>query len=261
MILNKVKNYYHSNGLLGISSKKLKDTVIVNIRGGKLDLPSSSLFKKKKSKQEQEIQDKLENLLEDNKISAAEKDPYSSLYEEQYEKVSSFEERQRYWKLKNSNFDNDPSFQKLRESLIAKSEHPVYSQIKSKLPTVIFLPLTANELKRLAAYRILGFTSAPFTVGAYLGISLPCAVTFSMLEMYAPDKLKLPCKIMKWGGGGLYYGVCYTLDHLSKPLEKKAFGDTLEINAQQTMGTLPKLSDMKEIYELSKELMEKKYLK
>lgn len=82
-----------------------------------------------------------------------------------------------------------------------------------------------------------------------------------MLEMYAPDKLKLPCKIMKWGGGGLYYGVCYTLDHLSKPLEKKAFGDTLEINAQQTMGTLPKLSDMKEIYELSKELMEKKYLK
>lgn len=121
----------------------------------------------------------------------------------------------------------------------------------------MFLPLTGFELKRLAAYRMLGFSSAPFIIVSYLGITLPCAVTFSMLEMDVPNRFKLPCKVAKWTGGGLYYGVSYTLDHLTKPVEKKYFDIELPIDAQQTMGTISTKSDMSQLYELSKEFMKK----
>lgn len=47
-----------------------------------------------------------------------------------------------------------------------------------KLTTAMVLPLTNVGLKRLAVYQMLGFTSAPFTIGSYLGITLPCAVNF-----------------------------------------------------------------------------------
>lgn len=67
--------------------------------------------------------------------------------------------------------------------------------------------------------------------------------------MYALDKFKLPCKVAKWKGRGLYYGVSYTLDHLTKQVEKKYFGIELPIDAQQTMNTIPSKSDMSELYE------------
>ncbi len=95
--------------------------------------------------------------------------------------TNDFEARRRLWASRNTDFENDPAFQKLKDCLIAKSHHPVYSQIKSKLPTAMFLPLTSFELKRLVVYRMLGFSSALFTISSYLEITLPCAVTFSML--------------------------------------------------------------------------------
>jgi len=205
------------------------------------------------------VRQKVEYILANEQISPTQKDPFCSLYEEQYDPyiTNDFESRRRFWQYGTSNFDNDPAFEKLKNCLIAKSQHPVYSQIKSKLPTAMFLPLTSFELKRLAVYRMLGFNSALFTIAAYLENTFPCAVTFSMLEMYAPDKFKFLCKVAKWAGEGLYYGVSYTLDHLTKPLEKKYFGVELPIDAQQTMETIPTKADISELYEWSKESMKK----
>ena len=260
--LTKVKDFYKANGLIGVTSKRLKSMTsnFFEIRAGASSLPSAPLVELGKKKiGTRSVRQKVEDILADDKISPTEKEPFSSLYEEQYDPYMSgdFESRRRFWESRNTDFENDPAFQKLKDCLIAKSHHPVYSQIKSKLPTAMFLPLTSCELKRLAAYRMLGFSSAPFTIASYLGITLPCAVTFSMLEMYLPDKFKLPCKVAKWTGGGLYYGVSYTLDHLTKPVEKKYFGIELPIDAQQTMGTIPTTSDMSELYEWSKEFMKK----
>ena len=81
---------------------------------------------------------------------------------------------------------------------------------------------------------------------------MPCAVTFSMLEMYAPDRLKLPCKCAKWSGGLVFYGVCSTVDYLTAPIETKTAGQPLPIDAPQLMGTLPQRSDVKELWKLRK---------
>ena len=142
--------------------------------------------------------------------------------------------------------------ERLRDSLIAKTNYPIYSKIKGKIPYAILTPFTFSELARLASYRIAGFTSAPFTIASFLGISMPCAVTFSMLEMYAPDRLKLPCKCAKWSGGLVFYGVCSTVDYFTAPIETKTAGQPLPMDAPQLMGTLPQRSDVKELWRLRK---------
>ena len=258
-VLTKAKEFYKSNGIVGITYKKLKTTVpnVFEIRAGSISNNSLAEFDERKKKKPLTTKQKVENILTDNEISETQKDPFSAFYQEQYEPNKcydlDFESRRQWWQARADNFQTDPKFKKLKNSLLAKSQYRLYCGIKSKLPTLIFLPLTNAELKRLAVYRMLGFSSAPFTIGAYLGFSLPCAVAFSMLEMYVPDKFKLPCKVFKWTGGGLYYGVSYTIDHLTKGLEKKHFGNELPIDAQQTMGTIPTTADMSELYEWSKE--------
>jgi hypothetical protein len=139
---------------------------------------------------------------------------------------------------------------RLCKSLIAKAKHPFYSRIKSKIPYVMMSPFTFSELTRLATYRVAGFASAPLTLPAILGFSMPCAVTFSMLEMYAPDKLKFPCKCAKWTGGIVFYGVCSSVDYVTAGFETKRFGEPLPIDAPQLMGTLPKTNDVRELQKL-----------
>jgi hypothetical protein len=136
--------------------------------------------------------------------------------------------------------------------LIAKTQHPVYSKIKSKIPYAILSPFTFSELARLAAYRVAGFASAPITIGAFIGFSMPCAVTFSMLEMYVPDKFKFPCKCAKWSGGLVFYGVSSSVDYITSGIETKKFGQPLPIDAPQLMGTLPDSKDVDELWKLRK---------
>jgi hypothetical protein len=91
-----------------------------------------------------------------------------------------------------------------------------------------------------------------------------CAVTFSMLEMYAPDKFKFPCKCAKWTGGIVFYEVCSSVDSLTAALENKFFGEELPIHAPQLMGTLPKMNDLNELrklQKLGKSIMEKSALR
>lgn len=131
-----------------------------------------------------------------------------------------------------------------------KQKHPFYSKIKSKIPYAILSPFTFSELSRLATYRVAGFASAPLTIPSIIGFSRPCVVTFSMLEMYAPDKLKISCKWAKWTGGIIFYGVCSSVDYVTTVIETQTFGEPLPIDAPQLIGTLPKTNDLKELQNL-----------
>ena len=141
---------------------------------------------------------------------------------------------------------------RLRKSMIAKTQHPFSTKIKSKIPYAILSPFTFAELSRLAAYRVTGFASTPITVSAIIGFSMPCAVTFSMLEMYAPDKFKFPCKCAKWTGGLVFYGVCSSVDYLTAGIETTSFGQPLPMDAPQLMGTLLNKNDLKELQKVKK---------
>ena len=99
----------------------------------------------------------------------------------------------------------------LRASIVAKWKYPNYKKIKGKVPSMILAPLTFNELNRLTVYvyRFAGFASAPVTFAAFARFSLPCGVIFSMLEMYVPE---IPCKVMNWSGGCIFYGIVHSID-------------------------------------------------
>jgi hypothetical protein len=64
---------------------------------------------------------------------------------------------------------------------------------------------------------------------------MPCAVTFSMAEMYVPDKFKFPCKCMKWDRRFLFYGVSYSVDCVTQGFEKKHFDTQMPIDALELM--------------------------
>ena len=81
---------------------------------------------------------------------------------------------------------------------------------------------------------------------------MPITVTFSMLEMYSPDKFKFPYKCAKWAGGAVFYGVCASFDYVTSGIETKSFGQPLPIDAPQLMGTLPQKSDVDELRKLKK---------
>lgn len=208
--------FYRNNGLLGICSKK-----IFQLRAG---ADNTSL-----------TAEQIDELLANNQISEEQKIPWRKLREDPM-------------------FGDYKTLQedRLLKSLIAKAKHPVYSKIKGKVPYMILSPITFSELARLASYRAAGFASAPVTLASVIGFSLPCAVTFAMLEMYAPDKLKFPCKCAKWTGGAVFYGVCTSVDYLTAGIETKSFGQPLPIDAPQLMGTLPQKSDIDELQNLKK---------
>ena len=128
----------------------------------------------------------------------------------------------------------------------------MYSKVKGKILYFILAPATFAKLKRLAIYRLAGYNSAPITLAALIGFSMPCALTFSMAEMYVPDKLKLPCKIMKLCKGFAFYGLCYRIDYVAADFEKTKFGQELQLNAPELMGTFPTKHDIDELREFSK---------
>lgn len=224
---------YQNNGLLGVGLSK-----IALLRAGADDygrIPHNGGFPKSPSsttKISQTAQE-IDEILSNDQIAEEQKKPFRSLREDPMFGDSE--------KLKND---------RLLDSLIAKTKHPVYTKIKGKIPYIILSPFTFSELARLASYRLTGLTSAPFTIPAFIGFSMPCAVTFSMLEMYAPDKFKFPCKCAKWTGGIVFYGVCSSVDYLTSGIETKTFGRPLPIDAPQFMGTLPQKSDLEELQKL-----------
>ena len=234
-LIRKIRNYYQYKGLLGISIKRL-----IKIRGGDDFLKVQNVEvvdtnKPSKSKTSQALE-QIDEILNDDRITNEQKNPFRNIREEICE---------------NSNSEKI-KMKRLRDSLIAKLNYPVYSKIKGKIPYAILSPFTFSELARLANYRVAGLTSAPFTISSLLGILMPYAVTFSMLKMYVPDRLKFPCKCAKWSGGIVFYGVSNAVDHITAPIEKKKSGQALPIDAPQLMGTLPERNDVKEFWKKRK---------
>lgn len=230
-ILSVSTKFYKNNGVLGIFLNK-----IGQLRAGADDFGRVSHTQTSSSTSETpRTEEWIDDLLKDDQISEEQKKPFRNLREDPMFGDSE--------KLKND---------RLRKSMIAKTQHPFYSKIKSKIPYAILSPFTFAELSRLAAYRVAGFASAPITMSAIIGFSMPCAVTFSMLEMYAPDKFKFPCKCAKWTGGLVFYGVCSSVDYLTAGIETKSFGQPLPLDAPQLMGTLPNKNDLKELQEVKK---------
>jgi hypothetical protein len=219
------KKFYRNNGLLGLSLSKINQ-----LRAGADDFrviphtefPEAPL-----------TSDQIDHILNHDQISDSLKRPFQELRE--HPMFSDSE------KVK---------IDRLCRSLVAKAKHPFYSKVKSKIPYAIMGPFTFSELARLASYRVAGLASAPLTLPGIIGFSMPCAVTFSMLEMYAPDKFKLPCKCAKWTGGIVFYGLCSSIDYVTAGLETQIFGVPLPLDAPQLMGTLPVMSDIKELQKL-----------
>lgn len=223
------KKFYQNNGLLGVCLSKISQ-----LRAGADDFGRITHTQTSSSTTETTLNaEQLDDLLNNGQISEEQKKPFRTLREDPM-----FGDSEKLHK------------DRLQKSLIAKTKHPFYSKIKSKIPYAILSPFTFAELSRLAAYRVAGFASAPLTIPALIGFSMPCAVTFSMLEMYAPDKFKFPCKCVKWTGGVIFYGVCSSVDYLTAGIETKSFGETLPIDAPELMGTLPNKNDLNELRKL-----------
>lgn len=227
--------FYQNNGLLGVCLSKVNQ-----LRAGADDFritPHIKLSSQTSSSSSATpfTAEQIDDLLNEDQISKAQKEAFYKLREDPM-----FGDSEKL------------HYDRLRKSLIAKTQHPFYSKIKAKIPYAILSPFTFAELSRLAAYRVAGFGSAPFTIPALIGFSMPCAVTFSMLEMYAPDKFKFPCKCAKWTGGIVFYGVCSSVDYLTAGIETKIFGQQLPIDAPQLMGTLPTTNDLNELRKLKK---------
>lgn len=205
---------------------------ISQLRGGddSLIMPHSEL---KDSSRTSPSSERLDAILNDNQISDEYKKPFRDIREDPMFGDS-----------------EELKLARLRKNLIAKTKHSIYSKIKSKVPYALLTPFTFSELSRLASYRLAGFASAPLTIGGFIGFSMPCALTFAMLEMYVPNKFKFPCKCAKWSGGIVFYGVCSSVDYLTAGLENKCFGEELPIDAPQLMGTHPKMDDINELKKL-----------
>jgi hypothetical protein len=227
------KNFYRNNGLLGLSLSKINQ-----LRAGADDFgvtPHTKLSSQTFSSTPAAplTAEQIDDILNDDRIAYSLKRPFQKLRE-------------------NPMFDDSEKVRndRLCKSLIAKTKHPFYSRIKSKIPYAVMSPFTFSELNRLATFRVAGLASAPLTLPAIIGFSMPCAVTFSMLEMYAPDKFKLPCKCAKWTGGVVFYGVCSGIDYVTAGFETQMFGEPLPLDAPQLMGTLPAMNDIKELQKL-----------
>ena len=134
------RNHYKNNGILGKSIKKL-----TKIRGGDdlFKVQNVELVETGNSRAAKRIND----ILNDDQISEEQKKPFRAILEELISDDSE--------KIK---------MERLRDSLIAKANYPVYSKIKGKIPYALLTPFTFSELARLASYRVAGLTSAPFTI-------------------------------------------------------------------------------------------------
>jgi hypothetical protein len=216
------KKFYRNNGLLGLSFSKINQLRAGADYNGKIP--------------HVKLSEQIDEIINNDQISNAQKVPFRKLRED-----SIFDDHEKVIR------------ERLCKSLIAKANHPLYSRIKSKVPYFLMAPFTFTELHRLAAYRIAGLATAPITLPALIGFSLPCALTFSMLEMYAPDnKFKFGCKFAKWTGGIGFYTLCYGVDSLSAGFETLVFGEQLPMDAPQLMGTLPTINDIKEAEKFKK---------
>ena len=72
---------------------------------------------------------------------------------------------------------------RLRKSLIAKSQHPIYSKIKAKILYAILIPFTFYELARLATYRVAPRINLNFLVNAFSGTEVLSFTGYALVSI------------------------------------------------------------------------------
>lgn len=127
------RKFYLNNGLLGISLKKINQLRAGDDNFGKIPHTQLSSEPPSSSSQNTLTSEQVDDILSDNRISDSQKKPFYKLRSDPM-----FGESKKVM--------ND----KLYKNLIAKTKHPVYSRIKSKIPYAVLSPFTFSELSRLA---------------------------------------------------------------------------------------------------------------
>jgi hypothetical protein len=120
-----ITQFYKNNGLLGVCYN-----ATLKLRGGEDSRRFSHTQSSKK-----ESRKFIDNVLKNEEISEEYKKDFRGILEEGLFSDSEARKQAR-----------------LRESLIAKSKHPIYSRLKSKIPYCRLTPFTFNKLTRLANY-------------------------------------------------------------------------------------------------------------
>jgi hypothetical protein len=118
----------------------------------------------------------------------------------------------------------------------------MYTKLKRKTPFVAMsLPIPMfNKLKKGSLARALGQSTIPISLRTYLGLSMSVFVASSIVEIVAPYKqVKVGCRVIKQVISMPFFFCCLTLDKITEPFEKMAFGQTIPMDVLNLMGTVP----------------------
>jgi hypothetical protein len=132
-----------------------------------------------------------------------------------------------------------------RKALQLAAKHSVYSQVKRKSPFIIMSIPMFQELKRGALARAIGQATIPIKLTTYAGLAMPVFVASCIVEMVVPYKgVKMGCRVTKQVVGFPFLVCCLTIDRISQPFEEMGFDQSIPIDANNLMGTMPTRSDI-----------------
>ncbi|MGK0329869.1 MAG: hypothetical protein ACJAXF_003371 [Polaribacter sp.] len=132
-----------------------------------------------------------------------------------------------------------------RKALQFDAEHPIYAQVKRKFPFIIMSKYMFEELKRGALANAIGVTTIPIKLTTYTGLSMPVFVVSSIIEKVVPyESVKIGCRFTKRFVGLPFVICCVVIDKVTESFEEKFFGQTIPIDINNLMGTVPTRSDI-----------------
>ena len=120
-----------------------------------------------------------------------------------------------------------------------RRRYRLYLRIKRLLPIGITAHFTGLELSKMAAAKVLGATTIPFSLGGVIGLSLPAFYFFHMLSYYVPSPAKPICTVGKVTLGGAYLLLCTCTDEFSESFEEGKYGHSIPLDVMNTGGSLP----------------------
>ena len=132
-----------------------------------------------------------------------------------------------------------------RKALQFAAKHPIYTQVKRKFPFMIMSVPMFEELKRGTLAGAIGLRTIPIKLTTYTGLSMPVFIASSIIEKVVPyESVKIGCRFTKQIVGLPFIFCCLVIDKVTEPLEEKIFGQTIPIDVNNFMGTMPTRSDI-----------------
>ena len=161
----------------------------------------------------------------------------------------------------------DKDFKNLQEMHNFRRKYKHYLRCKRLLPLGVLCPFTGTELTKMGYAAALGSKSLSFTLGGFLGYSVPAFFFFHMSSYYVPDKLKPICQVGKYALGAPVWVVGTLVDGLLSQPEEMIFGEEVPLDVVGTGGTIPpeigdvsKLQDvLEDMKQFAKEFNKKTY--